>query len=185
MGERSYDPSLGRFLTEDPVLGHLGIGASVNRYPYAWDNPLNRYDLNGRDVCVLGACTGDVAEDVVGAGEEIAGGVEMAEEGVDAIRAGAEEAANWTAPGRTWIADRARDFWKRYRGPLEDVYAFAGANWQTCRNGAAAGAASGFVIGSVIPAVRNVAGTAAGTGLGCVGLVGASAGITAVVEQEG
>jgi RHS repeat-associated protein len=47
MGARSYDPSLGSFASEDPVLGHQGIGVSVNRYPYVWDNPLNRYDLNG------------------------------------------------------------------------------------------------------------------------------------------
>jgi len=50
MGARSYDPALGSFASEDPVLGHLGVGVSVNRYPYAWDNPVNRYDLEGRDV---------------------------------------------------------------------------------------------------------------------------------------
>jgi RHS repeat-associated protein len=50
MGARSYDPALGSFVSEDPVLGHLGIGVSSNRYPYAWDNPVNRYDLGGRDV---------------------------------------------------------------------------------------------------------------------------------------
>jgi RHS repeat-associated protein len=51
MGARSYDPALGSFMTEDPVMGHLGVGASVDRYPYVWDNPLSRYDLNGRDLC--------------------------------------------------------------------------------------------------------------------------------------
>ena len=51
MGARAYDPSLGSFLSEDPVLGHVGIGVSANRYPYVWDNPLSRYDLNGESVC--------------------------------------------------------------------------------------------------------------------------------------
>jgi RHS repeat-associated protein len=50
MGARSYSPAQGSFLSEDPILGHLGIGISVNRYPYAWNNPVNRFDLNGRDV---------------------------------------------------------------------------------------------------------------------------------------
>lgn len=50
MGARSYVPALGSFASEDPVLGHLGIGVSSNRYPYAWDNPVNRRDLSGRDV---------------------------------------------------------------------------------------------------------------------------------------
>jgi RHS repeat-associated protein len=49
MGARSYVPSLGAFASEDPVLGHLGIGISSNRYPYAWDNPSTRTDLNGKD----------------------------------------------------------------------------------------------------------------------------------------
>jgi RHS repeat-associated protein len=52
MGARSYAPAIGSFLTEDPVYGHLGIGASVDRYLYVRDNPLNLYDLSGRDVCV-------------------------------------------------------------------------------------------------------------------------------------
>lgn len=50
MGARSYAPSMGAFVSEDPVLGHLGISVSANRYPYAWDNPVNRFDLSGREV---------------------------------------------------------------------------------------------------------------------------------------
>ena len=108
MGERSYGPSLGAFLSEDPVYGHFGVGASVDRYLYVWDNPLNRYDLLGRDVCVptpLGeACAGDAAEDVGDAAEST----------WNAGRSGAESAWNFTAPGRQWISDRAHDFWKEY-----------------------------------------------------------------------
>jgi RHS repeat-associated protein len=48
MGLRSLDPSSGRFLTEDPVLLVKGSGPSCNRYAYVYDNPLNRYDLDGR-----------------------------------------------------------------------------------------------------------------------------------------
>ena len=70
MGARSYDPALGMFASEDPVLGHLGVGISANRYPYVWDNPVNRRDLNGRDVCVFGACAEDAAEDIEGAASD-------------------------------------------------------------------------------------------------------------------
>lgn len=46
MRARYYDPSIGRFLSEDPVW-------STNLYPYADNNPINKYDLNGLDyVCV-------------------------------------------------------------------------------------------------------------------------------------
>jgi RHS repeat-associated protein len=52
MGARAYDPALGRFLSEDPVVGQVGLGATFNRYPYASNNPLNRNDLDGRETCV-------------------------------------------------------------------------------------------------------------------------------------
>ena len=35
-------------MSEDPVLGQIGLGVASNRYPYAWDNPLGLYDLDGR-----------------------------------------------------------------------------------------------------------------------------------------
>jgi RHS repeat-associated protein len=48
MGARSYAPELGAFLSEDPVLGQIGLGVTTNRYPYVWGNPLTLYDLDGR-----------------------------------------------------------------------------------------------------------------------------------------
>ena len=42
MGVRSYVPSLGRFLSPDPVLG-----GSANPYDYSNQDPINQFDLNG------------------------------------------------------------------------------------------------------------------------------------------
>lgn len=114
------------------MLGHLGIDVSFNRYPYAWDNPINRYDLNGRDVCVFGACVGP--DNVAEIGEDIEGGLGMANEGANAVDSAVGSAADdgwdWTGPGRGWTSDRAQDFWKRHGGAVRNIYNFAGANWK-------------------------------------------------------
>ncbi|MFF3072160.1 DNRLRE domain-containing protein [Kitasatospora sp. NPDC057904] len=43
MGARLYNPTLGRFLSVDPIRG-----ANANAYDYTYGDPLNRVDLDGR-----------------------------------------------------------------------------------------------------------------------------------------
>jgi RHS repeat-associated protein len=50
MGVRSYVPSLGRFLSPDPVKG-----GSANAYDYANQDPVNNYDLTGSYVEACGS----------------------------------------------------------------------------------------------------------------------------------
>ncbi len=45
MGARSYDPELGRFLSEDP----LGLSAGINPYAYVGNSPTNGTDPSGLD----------------------------------------------------------------------------------------------------------------------------------------
>lgn len=50
MGVRSYVPAMGRFLTMDPVQG-----GSANAYDYAYQDPVNVTDLDGRcPACAIG-----------------------------------------------------------------------------------------------------------------------------------
>jgi RHS repeat-associated protein len=44
---RVYDPSIGRFLTRDPLPGQLTAPQTQNRYPYVENNPVNRVDPRG------------------------------------------------------------------------------------------------------------------------------------------
>jgi RHS repeat-associated protein len=46
-GARFYEPSVGRFVTQDPFRGDLGAPASLNRYLFVYNNPLKFVDLNG------------------------------------------------------------------------------------------------------------------------------------------
>jgi RHS repeat-associated protein len=50
MGIRSYAPTVGRFLTEDPVAVTIGLGQLANRYTYAANTPPNLTDLTGRSI---------------------------------------------------------------------------------------------------------------------------------------
>ena len=48
LGARFYDPEIGRFMSEDPVLGSLSSPLTLNRYSYCAGDPINRADPNGR-----------------------------------------------------------------------------------------------------------------------------------------
>lgn len=49
MQQRYYDPSMGRFLSMDPVAANPG--AQFNRYHYASNNPYSMIDPDGRRAC--------------------------------------------------------------------------------------------------------------------------------------
>lgn len=47
MGGRVYDPGIGRFLSPDPVVQAPFWSQDLNRYAYAWNNPLSIVDPTG------------------------------------------------------------------------------------------------------------------------------------------
>jgi RHS repeat-associated protein len=52
MGQRLYDPALGRFLEVDPIEG-----GSCNDYDYVCGDPINNFDLNGtRETACMDSC---------------------------------------------------------------------------------------------------------------------------------
>ncbi len=44
---RYYDPTIGRFLTRDPLPASTREPQSLNAYPYVQNNPVNRVDPTG------------------------------------------------------------------------------------------------------------------------------------------
>lgn len=54
MGGRMYDPSLGRFLSVDPLIGSLGDSQQVGSYGYVGNRPLSRTDPTGLELAPCG-----------------------------------------------------------------------------------------------------------------------------------
>ena len=44
---RYYDPTIGRFITEDSYWGKDNDPLSLNLYTYCYSNPINRFDPSG------------------------------------------------------------------------------------------------------------------------------------------
>jgi RHS repeat-associated protein len=52
LNARLYDPTIGKFLSADPIVGDPGIPNAFNRYAYVLNNPLSFTDPSG--LCFLG-----------------------------------------------------------------------------------------------------------------------------------
>ncbi len=48
VGVRWYDPTVGRFLQQDPWLGSLSVPLTLNAYAYCVNDPMNAVDPSGR-----------------------------------------------------------------------------------------------------------------------------------------
>lgn len=58
---RYYDPTLGRFVSADPLLGSLSMPQTQDRYSYAANNPLRNIDPSGEFLNILiGAIAGAI-----------------------------------------------------------------------------------------------------------------------------
>lgn len=51
-GERYYDPNTGRWTQQDPIGGSIANPTTINRYPFAGNDPVNLLDRSG--MCFLG-----------------------------------------------------------------------------------------------------------------------------------
>jgi RHS repeat-associated protein len=58
MQQRYYDPSIGRFISVDPVSANSEDGTNFNRYKYAANNPYSFIDPDGRREKVTGSHIG-------------------------------------------------------------------------------------------------------------------------------
>ena len=72
---RYYDPSVGRFLSQDPYNGNLNDPMQIDRYGYAGGNPVNVVDPSGNGFIDLGFKIADSINESAGLARFIAGGV--------------------------------------------------------------------------------------------------------------
>ena len=85
---RYYDPSTGRFLTQDPFRGFLVNPQTLNRYPYSVNDPINLVDPWGlcgfRGFGDFGDCF--TRENVGGGFKKVGGGLKEAAEALNDAR---------------------------------------------------------------------------------------------------
>ncbi len=161
MGVRAYGPELGRFLSEDPVLGQIGRGSTLSRHGYGLGDPIGNYDLDGRCVVddvpfVSEACDtiGGTASDAADWGISAAG--DAGEWGLGA----AADAAEWGFDAAGDALNGLQDFVKEVAdllpsincGTVSDVY--AGAAYVS---GGAAVALAPFTSGASTAALGGIA----------------------------
>ena len=116
MGFRQYDPSTGRFTTQDDVIGGLTSPVTLNRYTYANADPLNYFDPDGHFGIDLGALAGavggwlaDKAEPVADAISSGASAVAEAVSGAVSSAASSFVGAVTNAVSSAWNSAPARD----------------------------------------------------------------------------
>jgi len=97
MEQRYYEPSLGRFLSGDPVSADAETGWNYNRYNYAANNPYRFKDPDGRIIDTV-ADVGFIIYDVYTIASEGATPTNMAALGADAAGA--------LIPGATGLGPR-------------------------------------------------------------------------------
>jgi RHS repeat-associated protein len=107
MGIRPYSPALGSFMAEDPILGHLGMSVTLNRYAYVGNNPLLYFDLTGRSfVGDIGGAIGTAWDETGGRAWDATAGARTAV----GVAGDGNGGALSEVPGFT--SDRAQAFWK-------------------------------------------------------------------------
>ena len=123
MGVRPYDPMVGGFFPEDPILGYPGISATLNRYAYAWGNPLLHYDLNGRSVL------GDVSG-VLGSTWDATGGRAWDESSGARTLIGVAGDGNggWLGETPGFVSDRTTDLVKEINLSTEELIAIGASS---------------------------------------------------------
>jgi RHS repeat-associated protein len=98
---RYYDPTLGRFVSADPLLGHLSAPQTQNRYAYAIGNPERFTDPSGRDCSLLnpfswGNCAPAAGNAIVEAGQTLVNAATATVQGaVNTISSAGNAVSTW------------------------------------------------------------------------------------------
>jgi RHS repeat-associated protein len=177
MQARYYDPVIGRFLSIDPV-GFVESGnnpAMFNRYAYAWNDPVNLTDPDGKCPMCIGALISVGLEATIMAVEVAAGKEISAQEA--AVRLGSSAVAGAAGVG---IVTKVKSVGK-VAGALKKVTLPAGNGNSIKAGNAAAGAFEGAVSGATSEVVgaelKQAGGVGDGASIGSVASAAATGGV--------
>src|SRR5262249_30903345 len=155
-GARPYDPSVGRFVSSDPIEG-----GSINNYDFAGQDPLNATDLSGQSTTINAGCIAShpVSYRGVGVHRRVVGGGAAHPSGIDPISGQDRRCVQYRHTSPTRYVN------PRLRQRVRQTGAWLAANAGTLAN-AGLGCVDGAAIGGLIGAASFV-GEPAGIVLGC------------------
>lgn len=138
MGFRQYDPSNGRFTSQDDVIGGLASPVTLNRYTYANADPLNFFDPDGHFGIDLGAAGDWLADNI---GDPLANAFSSGASAVaDVVTGAASSLSNAVSTVVGAVSNTASNVWNS--APVRDARAAVSSTYREIQQVANSAASS-------------------------------------------
>ena len=135
MRDRFYDPTIGRFISEDPIW-------STNLYPYAENNPVMNIDPSGRTWVDAANNVVSTISAVDNAYDNATNGINWRKTATTVLGFGLSGGVGLVVAGVTWAADAAIDYYDRKIAEYDKMLAEGRTSSSQSQNRSSSGSSS-------------------------------------------